>query len=493
MPFTVVNSIFTYMFVGTLTILIMEPINIDKELVEFKEHLEINERTILSSGFGDGKTYFLDKFKENNKEQFEFITIYPVNYQIANNREIFEYIKRDILIQMVANGMIKEDYEIPESMMIQYFIMNNSGTIFDTLLGTIPLLGLTEPTVAAFLIGLKGLKCIKSMYDRLKKYKKDIENKEDINIIESFIESFSTEKGSPYEIDLITKLIIDNIRWYRNSSPKRKVILVIEDLDRIDPEHMFRILNVFTAHIDRQHQLESWSAHKDNMISYENLDNKFGFDNIVTVFDYDRTEQTFRHRYGDKANYKGYINKFITQVPFKYSITETARKRLREYIVRKCFVSELTISNGHIYNIGTKIGQLSVRDVQQILDNVDSYIYDEIAVFGTKRIRTISPITRFIVILHLLSFSNDEINHIIFNRLNPLERLYCINSFIYSKIRKYDYIEYGETIYAIKENTIMDYIESIEFRKIYGYSDCKVDRTTIENSLRTAFKYVKGF
>ena len=250
MPFTVVNSIFTYMFVGTLTILIMEPINIDKELVEFKEHLEINERTILSSGFGDGKTYFLDKFKENNKEQFEFITIYPVNYQIANNREIFEYIKRDILIQMVANGMIKEDYEIPESMMIQYFIMNNSGTIFDTLLGTIPLLGLTEPTVAAFLIGLKGLKCIKSMYDRLKKYKKDIENKEDINIIESFIESFSTEKGSPYEIDLITKLIIDNIRWYRNSSPKRKVILVIEDLDRIDPEHMFRILNVFTAHID---------------------------------------------------------------------------------------------------------------------------------------------------------------------------------------------------------------------------------------------------
>jgi hypothetical protein len=482
------------MFVGTLTILIMEPINIDKELIEFKEHIERNERTILSSGFGDGKTYFLDKFKENNKGQFKFITIYPVNYQIANNREVFEYIKRDILIQMVANGMIKPDYEIPESMMIQYFIMNNSGTIFDTLLGTMPLLGLTEPTVAAFLLGLKSLKCIKSMYDWLKDYKKKIENKEDINIIESFIESFSMEKGGPYEIDLITKLIIDNIRWYKESSPKRKVILIIEDLDRIDPEHMFRILNVFTAHIDRKYQLESWSLHNnDNMISYENLDNKFGFDNIVTVFDYDRTEQTFRHKYGEKANYKGYISKFIIQVPYKYSITETARKRLREYIVGKCFVSELTIGNGNIYNIGTKIRQLSVRDVQQILDNIDSYIYDDIAVFGTKRIRTITPITRFIVILHLLGFSNDEINHIIFYRLSPLERLNCINSFIYSTIRNNNNIVYENETYAIEEKTIGNDIESIVFKKIIGYSDCKVDRATIENSLRTAFKYVKGF
>lgn len=471
----------------------MEPISIDKELVAFKEHLEVNDRTIFSAGFGDGKTYFLNKFKENNREQFEFITIYPINYQIADNREIFEYIKRDIMIQMVAIGMIKPDYNIPESMMIQYFIMNNSATIFDVLLGTIPLLGLAEPTVSAFLIGLKGIKWIKNMYEQLKKYKKDIENKEDINIIDSFIKSFSTKKGSPYEIDLITKLIIDNIRWYKESSPKKKVILIIEDLDRIDPEHMFRILNVFTAHIDRQYQLESWSIHNDNMISYESLNNKFGFDNIITVFDYDRTEQTFMHKYGEKANYKGYINKFITQVPFKYSITETARKRLKEYISKKCFISESTIKNGSINNIGTKIRRLSVRDVQQILDNIDNYIYDEIVEFRTKRIRTIAPITRFIVILHLLGFSNDEINHIILDNLNPLEKLYCINSFIYSEIRKYDNIVYGETIYAIKENTIRDYIESIEFKKIIGYSDCKVDRNTIENSLKTAFKYIKGF
>lgn len=470
----------------------MEPINIDKELVEFKEHLEINERTILSSGFGDGKTYFLDKFRKDNNGQFEFITIYPVNYQIANNREIFEYIKRDILIQMVANGMIKPDYEIPEYMMIQYFIMNNSGTIFDTLLGTIPFLGLTEPLVSAFLIGLKSLKCIKSMYERLKKYKKGIENKEDINIIESFIMSFSTEKGCPYEIDLITKLIIDNIRWYKESSPKKKVILIIEDLDRIDPEHMFRILNVFTAHIDRKYQLESLSTYKDDMISYENLDNKFGFDNIVTVFDYVKAEQIFKHKYGENANYKGYINKFITQLPFKYSITDTARKRLREYISKKCLVSESTIGRGDIYNIEDKIKRLSVRDVQHILDNIDNYIYDEIAEFGSKKIRTIAPITRFIVILHLLGFSNNEIYHIILYRLNPIERLRCINSFIYSTIRKYN-IEYENRTYEINEKVIGNYIESIEFNNISAFSGNKVDRTTIENSLRVAFRYVKGF
>lgn len=80
----------------------MKFIPIDKELDAFKEHLNINERTIFSAKFGDGKTFFLDIFKKKYKDNYEFITIYPVNYQIADNKEIFEYIKRDILIQMVA-------------------------------------------------------------------------------------------------------------------------------------------------------------------------------------------------------------------------------------------------------------------------------------------------------------------------------------------------------------------------------------------------------
>lgn len=45
----------------------MKFIPIDKELDAFKEHLNINERTIFSAKFGDGKTFFLDIFKKNIK------------------------------------------------------------------------------------------------------------------------------------------------------------------------------------------------------------------------------------------------------------------------------------------------------------------------------------------------------------------------------------------------------------------------------------------
>lgn len=51
----------------------MEPISIpiNDELEAFKEHLKINERTIFSAKFGDGKTFFLNEFKKecNNKNK----------------------------------------------------------------------------------------------------------------------------------------------------------------------------------------------------------------------------------------------------------------------------------------------------------------------------------------------------------------------------------------------------------------------------------------
>lgn len=91
----------------------MEPIPIENELKAFKEHLDINERTIFSAKFGDGKTFFLNEFKKeysdenkkkvDKKEKYYFITLYPVNYSVAENQDIFEYIKRDILLQLAID------------------------------------------------------------------------------------------------------------------------------------------------------------------------------------------------------------------------------------------------------------------------------------------------------------------------------------------------------------------------------------------------------
>lgn len=100
----------------------MEPIPIEKELTAFKEHLDINERTIFSAKFGDGKTYFLNEFKNkysdknkkkvDKKEKYYFITLYPVNYSVAENQDIFEYIKRDILLQLANDEKLNQiDFE----------------------------------------------------------------------------------------------------------------------------------------------------------------------------------------------------------------------------------------------------------------------------------------------------------------------------------------------------------------------------------------------
>lgn len=91
----------------------MIKIPIDTHLEMFAEHLAINERAILSAKFGDGKTYFLDKFKEKySKEGYYFITLYPVNYSVAENADVFEYIKRDIIVQLAEDDMLSNiDFE----------------------------------------------------------------------------------------------------------------------------------------------------------------------------------------------------------------------------------------------------------------------------------------------------------------------------------------------------------------------------------------------
>ena len=73
----------------------MDNIDITKALEDFYHHLNETsiDRTIFSARFGDGKTEFLKQFKEKYQNEYDFYTLYPVNYQIAPNEQIMEYIK----------------------------------------------------------------------------------------------------------------------------------------------------------------------------------------------------------------------------------------------------------------------------------------------------------------------------------------------------------------------------------------------------------------
>ena len=51
--------------------------------------------------------------------------------------------------------------------------------------------------------------------------------------------------GSIYEYNYITKAI--NV-FLNEIKGEKKNVLIVDDMDRIDPEHLFRILNVLSAH-----------------------------------------------------------------------------------------------------------------------------------------------------------------------------------------------------------------------------------------------------
>ena len=117
-------------------------IPIDDKLNLFAEYLANNDRAILSARFGDGKTFFLEELKKSLSEEYHFLTLYPVLYQVADNKDIFEYIKRDILIQLLMSGDIVLDdnkYSYIES--IEGFLSTNFNKIINDAISVVaPLL-----------------------------------------------------------------------------------------------------------------------------------------------------------------------------------------------------------------------------------------------------------------------------------------------------------------------------------------------------------------
>ena len=78
-------------------------IKIEGLFPKFESHLKIknNTRILFSGKFGIGKTYFLNDFFEIKKEDYEAFHLFPVNYQITSNENIIEFLKYDILVELL--------------------------------------------------------------------------------------------------------------------------------------------------------------------------------------------------------------------------------------------------------------------------------------------------------------------------------------------------------------------------------------------------------
>lgn len=372
-------------------------IPIDDAIVNFANHLEANPRTILSSRFGDGKTYFLQKVREDAeiKEKYKILTIYPVNYQVASNKDIFELLKRDVLFQLMLNDMISGNVILTNEEALTWFVQKNGCSIVAELLPYLSEIAMNPESAGKVIAGMKGLKLFKSLREKFEKFKKEQLATEDDRIV-AFLDK--VDSNFVYECDIITKIIQKAIADYKRRK-KKKVLLVIEDLDRIDPAHLFRILNVLSAHIDFSYK---YFVKPDNTL----IGNKFDLDNIVLVVDFKNLHSIYKHFYGQNTSFDGYISKFLSSVPFTYSL----EKQKENYVVKK--LVELTQVNEKVIKdvMGADIIKSgTIREIVQSFDIKKQIICQPKIFARNQTVKLDTSVLRLIAVMRRLKMSDEEI------------------------------------------------------------------------------------
>lgn len=289
---------------------------IDQEnvTIDFKNHIndEDNKRILFSARFGTGKSTFLKNFFEKEKGYIA-LKLYPVNYSISHNRDVFELIKYDLIYELLSKypynvNLEKDDYSAV--LLSQMFILH--GLKIDPLVKSI--LKAAVPGSDVYTDILDKLSEILKQYSI---YEKKVVNDETETLLK-YIQQLKIAKGSPHEYDEISSLItkmLDNVKasiiqndgtdnnetGIEQSKTQPTTVLIIDDIDRLDPEHVFRLFNIFSAHYDSV-----------------NDENKFGFDKVIFVCDYDNIRLMYEHRYGAGVDFSGYIDKFYSHEIFNY-------------------------------------------------------------------------------------------------------------------------------------------------------------------------------
>lgn len=265
----------------------------------FESHIELkhNINILFSGKYGIGKSTFLHNFFQARENDI-VIRLFPVNYVVNSNENIFELIKVDIIKQLQILGEIKftEDLQVGKIQAgISYAIQNPlqlGKHISKSLAKLHPLMEVASTSFSE----------INDLIKDFSKFENEFNDnlKLDHNKLITHVDDKSNEIGSYIEYNLISKIIFNTIRRIKNRG--KKVTLLVDDLDRLDPEHIFRILNIFSSHQD---------VNSDS--------NKFGFNRVILVCDLENIKSIFHHKYGEKTDFEGYIDKFFSEEIFEFN------------------------------------------------------------------------------------------------------------------------------------------------------------------------------
>ena len=267
---------------------------------DFSTHLEDhkNQKILFSAPFGEGKSTFLKYFFEQNESKYELFKVFPVNYSVASNEDIFRYIKADILFQLMGKDVEFKKEEFSTELASQQYVVSNFGQIAKSLLKAgLCLSNKTEGVV-------KAINEIEKLIGGFETFKSEVKPDYKSKALK-YIKEIYEQEGSLFEDNFYTQLIRELVEQLKSDSEK-ETVLILDDLDRMDPDHIFRILNVISAHCDTYN------------IQGEEFYNKFGFDKIIVVCDIGNIRSIFEHRYGKDVDFKGYIDKFYSSGVFEF-------------------------------------------------------------------------------------------------------------------------------------------------------------------------------
>ena len=409
----------------------LDKIDISGNLNNFAQYLEKTDRIILSAKFGDGKTYLLNKLRNDAvmKDEYEFFTIYPVNYSVAKNEDVFEYIKRDIIVQFYEKKLLEK---------IDLNALFGSEFTFDDLTSVVSFLLSCVPTGEFY----------NNVFKKFLEKKEEYEEKK--HTVDKYLSRFANAAGCIYEEDGYTKLIRRAIKWISQDHSlnggewkAKKPVLIIEDLDRLDPKHLFRILNVVSAHID--------DSNRPDIVG-----NKFGFNNIVLVMDYDVTKHIFHHFYGAQACYEGYMSKFLSREPFRYSIKYTLIRAFEAQLGEKLGIHELL---PHLQNFREKLAGSSLRDLYKLTQfDTDSYFKGPEYCYSGGSMPTSLPLFHLIIYMMESGMPVEKIEE----DLQSLNK--CLFQFSNAYLNPYEIMKFLYPVY-ITNSPNMQYIKA--YKGIY--------------------------
>lgn len=297
----------------------------DSIIKDFKEHLDLdfNQRILFTAPFGAGKSTFINDFQEEYNDDYRFIKLYPVNYAVSANEDIFELIKYDILYELTEKfsediEFEKDDFSLKlRSYMFLRYKMDKKALVT----GLLDLGGEIGKPLG------KLVKVLWDTYDDFKACSEEVKVDE-FKQIEEFFAKAKETVGTPKEMNSLSEIIcglLDQLKGdilpnqdhveEENQKRKNKTVLVIDDLDRLDPDHIFRLFNIFSAHTDAI-----------------TGDNKFGFDKVVFVCDIENIRKIYAHRYGQGVDFSGYMDKFYSIKPFEFDHKEHLSNEISKII-----------------------------------------------------------------------------------------------------------------------------------------------------------------